>query len=176
MPSPFDVPKPDETVSPIEDEPATMLQPQPAPDPVPSAPPFQESAPQSYGVPSAPVASTPEWNPPPVPDAQWQGQQIGSNTPFQPPPAGTGQNKTLSLISMILGILGLTVCCGSFIVSGAAIVLGFMGRSKANQDPNQYGGSGMAMAGIITGIIGLIGGLLVWLFYGSLILSSGGRF
>lgn len=119
-----------------------------------------------------------EWSPPPVPDAAWKDQQIGSNTPFQPPPAGTGgqnQNKTLALISMIAGIAGLTVCCGSFIISGVALILGFMARSKAKQNAAEYGGEGMAMAGIITGIVGVLAGVVIWILYGSLILGGGMR-
>jgi hypothetical protein len=157
-PSPFSAPEPpapsfiepEPAPPPVADEPATMIQPPPA----------------------APVE---QWTPPPAPEPAWQNQQIGSNTPFNPPVVDVaGPNKTLSLVSMILGILGLTICCGGFIINIAAIITGFMARSKAAADPNQFGGSGMATAGLIMGIVGLLGSVLLWIVYGGLILSSGG--
>lgn len=114
-------------------------------------------------APAAPVA---EWTPPPPPEANWQNQDVGSNTPFQPPPAGTeGQNKTLAIISLVAGILGMTICCGSFVISVVAIVTGFMARGKANSDPGQYGGAGMALGGIITGALGLVLSVLFMILY-----------
>lgn len=93
-------------------------------------------------------------------------------------PPAAGQNKTLAIISLVCGILGLTVCCGSFIVSIVALVLGFMARGKANQLPAQYGGAGLAMGGIITGALGLLGSLIAvvaWFIWGAAILATAGR-
>ncbi|MEO6654839.1 MAG: DUF4190 domain-containing protein [Pyrinomonadaceae bacterium] len=146
LPSVYDDPA---SSTPPYDEPATMIQP--------------EFSSQYEPAPPAPVA---EWTPPPAPDASWQNQEIESNTTFQPLPAGgAGQNKTLAIISIVCGILGMTVCCGSFVVSIAALILGFMARSKAAQNPSEYGGAGMAMGGIITGALGLIGSLIFIIFY-----------
>lgn len=164
-PSPFSAPEPEaipvpdpvvHEAAPAYDEPETKIQP-------------------SVDVPFEPPAPVQEWNPPPVPDAQWQNQEVGSNTPFNPPPAGVeGQNKTLALVSLILGILGLTICCGGFLPSIAALITGFMARGKANSDPSAFGGAGMAMGGIITGALGLVGAIVIWIIYGGLILSGGG--
>lgn len=76
-----------------------------------------------------------------------------------------GQNKTLAIISLVCGILGLTLCCGSFIVSLAALILGFMAKGKASSNPAQYGGAGLALGGIISGALGLVGGVIVWIIY-----------
>lgn len=134
----------EEPASPAFDEAATMIQPA-----------FNSP----FDAAHAPVA---EWTPPPVPDAAWQNQEIGSNTPFQPPPAGAGgENKTLAIVSLVAGILGMTICCGGLIPSIVAIVTGVMARSKAAQDPQQYGGAGLAMAGLITGVLGLILGIVL---------------
>lgn len=112
-----------------------------------------------------PPAPIQEWTPPPPPDASWQNQAIGSNTPFQPPPAGAGgQNKTLAIISLVCGILSL-VCCSWFIPGIAAIVMGFIARSKANSDPANYGGGGLALGGIITGAISVVLGIIVIILY-----------
>lgn len=71
--------------------------------------------------------------------------------PQPPPPAPAAQKSSLPVISLVLGIL--SVICGGFILGIAAIVTGVMGRKKAKA----YGsGSGMALAGIITGIIGTV--------------------
>lgn len=133
------------------DEAATMIQPS-----------FQspfEQAPAAWEPTPAPVE---QWSPPPAPDASWQNQQIGSNTPFQPPPTGAGgQNKTLAIVSLVAGILGMTVCCGGLIPSIVAIVTGFMARSKAAQNPAEYGGAGLATGGLITGILGLVLGIVL---------------
>ena len=94
---------------------------------------------------------------------------------MQSPPPAAGQNKTLAIISLVCGILGLTVCCGSFIVSLVGLILGFMAKGKANSDPAHYGGSGLALGGIITGALGLIGSLIaviIYFFYAAAIMSQ----
>ena len=131
------------------DEPETLVQPM-ASMPLETPPP-------------APIA---EWTPPPAPDATWQNQEISSNTPFQPPVSGTsaGENKTLAIISLVVGILSL-LCCGWFIPGIAAIILGFIAKGKATSDPAQYGGAGLALGGMITGGVSIILGIIVVILY-----------
>jgi len=165
-PSPFSEPQPsyeqptpayDQPVQPQWDEPATMIQ-------TPADIPFE---------PPAPVQ---EWTPPPVPDAQWQNQQIGSQTPFQPPPAGVGgQNKTLPIVSLVLGIL--SVCCYvSPILGVAALITGWMGLKNIKNDPNTYGGRGLALAGMICGgiflVVGIVYYVIIILAYAGMIAGS----
>ncbi len=103
------------------------------------------------------------WMPPPAPDANWQNQQIGQNTPFQPPVAGAGLNQTLPIISLVLGIVSL--CCYISPITGiAALITGYLGIKNINNDPNQYGGKGLAIAGMITGGVFLLVGLLYWIY------------
>ena len=102
--------------------------------PIPS--PFGEQMPPSYQAPTTPPFEPPEfkveevkaeqlntpfaedvaqgnqqmaeqsWTPPAAPEQSWENQEIGQNTPFQPPPAGVGgENKTLAIVSLVLGIL-----------------------------------------------------------------------
>lgn len=174
IPSPFggkpDNIEPDVKVKPLVEEPA----PKPAsPFAEPSAPaspfadpavpseaynPFESSAP----APKAPAA---EWTPPAAPVASWQDQSVGENTPFQPPVAATGaQSKTLAIVSLVLGILGLTLCCGTILPSLIAMILGFMARSKAANDPANYGGAGLALGGLITGILGFVFSIAYFIF------------
>jgi hypothetical protein len=105
-----------------------------------------------------------EWTPPPSPDQSWQEQGVGANTPFQPPVAGGGQNQTLPIISLIFGIL--SVCCYIGPITGIiALITGFLGMKNANNDPAQYGGKGLAIAGMITGGIFFVLYTLLWLLY-----------
>ena len=153
-------------------EAATMMQPSfsipesvPEPAPAWNPPPTPQT---DWSPPPAPVA---EWTPPPAPDASWQNQEIGSNTPFQSPPRGVAtQNNTLGLVSLILGILSF-VCLG-FLGSIPAIILGLMQRSKIKNNPAEYGGAGMAVAGIILGVLNVIVTIVILILYAGLIFAN----
>lgn len=144
-PSPFSTPEEPQPrpAEPSWDEAATMMQP-------------------PVNVPFDPPAPVQEWAPPPVPDASWQNQQIGSNTPFQPPPAGVGgQNKTLPIVSLVLGIL--SICCYVSPVTGiAAIITGFLALKNIKADPNTYGGKGLAIGGMVCGGVFLLVGVIYY--------------
>jgi len=151
IPSPFDEPKRSTYEPPVYETPAppSFADPEPV---------HEEPAFNPFDQPSnAPMAQS-EWTPPPAPDAGWQNQQIGQNTPFQPPAAGTGSiNQTLPIISLVLGIVSL--CCYVSPLTGlGALVTGYLGIKNINQDPRVYGGKGLAIAGmIIGGIMFLVG-------------------
>lgn len=155
--------------------------------PIPS--PFDKSMPPGYHQPTTPPFAEPEkpsglgqdafnqtpfdqqpmppatWSPPPAPDAGWQNQEIGQNTPFQPPvAAGSGQNNTLAIVSLVLGILSIP-CCGFILFGIAALVTGFMAKGKADQNPNEYGGRGLALGGMIIGAITIVIGIIVNIVY-----------
>ncbi len=103
------------------------------------------------------------WTPPPAPDANWQNQQIGQNTPFQPPPAGQAQNQTLPIVSLVLGIMSL--CCYVSPLTGiGALVTGYLGMKNANTDPANYGGKTLAIVGMILGGLFLLIGIAYWIF------------
>jgi hypothetical protein len=103
-----------------------------------------------------------EWTPPPAPVAGWQDQGLGANTPFQPPVA-SGQNQTLAIVSLVLGIL--SICACGILTGIPAIITGFMAKNNADSNPAEYGGRGMALAGMITGGIGTILGILTVIYY-----------
>lgn len=150
----FIEPEPEPAPPPMADEPETMIQPPPAFEPPPPAP-------------------VEQWTPPPAPDANWQNQEIGSNTPFNPPPAGVaGQSQGLAIAAMICGILS-CLCCLSIFTGPAGAIMGFIARKKANEDPANYGGGTFATVGMITGVIGFIIGIsliILQVFFG--VLSS----
>jgi hypothetical protein len=166
-PSPFSAPPADEPgpanfpTSPPIPSPFNAMPKEPIPES--EAPQFAEpeiASPNPFDQPAqtAPMAQA-EFNTPATPESNMQNpQNFGA-------PAAAGQNKTLSIIALILGIAGLTICCGTFLPSLLGVILGFMGRSKATSDPSQYGGAGLALGGIITGAIGLIGGVIFWIVY-----------
>ena len=103
-----------------------------------------------------------EWTPPPAPMSEWQNQSIGQNTPFQPPLSGQGEDRTLAIVSLVCGILSLT-CCGA--VTGiAALITGYMAKNNVENNPQQYGGRGFALAGMIMGGISIVLTVL-WLVF-----------
>ncbi|MBD0371256.1 MAG: DUF4190 domain-containing protein [Pyrinomonadaceae bacterium] len=122
--------------------------------------------------PSQPPAAQNDWSaPPPAPQQQtgWgdtpgsyqPGSQVMGGTGWQAPPpppfpgAGGGQQKTLAIASLVLGILSL-VCLG-IITGPVAIILGVMALNKEKNEPAIYGGGkGMAYAGIALGAISVV--------------------
>lgn len=174
-PTPFDAPPPSPFAAPEEpmssstsyeepayDEAATMIQPTFEPPPFEPSTPAFDAVPSAFDTPAAaPVA---EWTPPPAPDAGWANQEIGSNTPFQTPPPGVGgENKTLAIVSLVLGIVSL--CCYVSPLTGlAALITGFLAMKNVNNDPAQYGGKGLAIAGMVTGGLFFLIGIIYWVF------------
>lgn len=149
-PSPFDVPTPSGYQSP------SLSSPFKEPEPMFDEP--RESFNQSpFG--NSPMMQQSEWTPPPAPDANWMNQGIGQNTPFQPPIAG-GQNQTLAIVSLVCGVLSIVCCWFSIFVGPAGLITGYIAKNKADENPAQFGGRGMALAGMITGGIGTGLGIL----------------
>lgn len=171
IPSPFDDAKPTKFEAPSTPLPSFKEPETTANEPFTPMPFGQQNAADNQ-----PVKQT-DWTPPPVPDANWQNQNIDSNTPFQPPPAGVGgENKTLAIVSLALGILSIP-CCGFIVIGIAAAITGFIAKKKIDENPNEYGGRGMAMAGLIIGSITTVIGLvltILQIFFG--VLGSMGNF
>lgn len=203
---PVDVPKPEFKSSPFGEKPQTpfgMPPNPPSPFESPSSPfqstPFgppqktMQETPNQFGSSpfsqvNEPFASQPfqqvEWSPPPAPVAGWQEQSLGTNTPFQPPVAGS-QSQTLAIVSLICGVISVIgvlgyiipvvnlVCAAlNFLLGIGAIVAGVLARSRAAANPEQYGGAGLAMGGIISGAIGF----LLVIGWGILVVISLSRF
>ncbi|TDB71999.1 DUF4190 domain-containing protein [Micromonospora sp. KC721] len=150
---------------------------QPPHDPYGQQPPHDP-----YGQPAPGQPADPYAQPPQAPYGQpAPGQPYGQPAdphaqPYGPPthpgagyPQPAGQQNTLGLVSMILGIVSIPMlCCFSLgIPLGiAAVVTGWMGRQKAAQGLASNGGQ--AKAGLICGavavglgVLGLIVNLVV---------------
>jgi hypothetical protein len=78
-----------------------------------------------------------------------------------------GQSQGLATAALICGILALPCgfcCAGLGLPLGiAAIVMGGIAMSRANAQPELYGGKGMAIGGLACGIGGLLFGILMLL-------------
>ena len=91
--------------------------------------------------------------------ASWQNP---AQSVQNPPPGlqnfGQSKDQTLPTVALVLGILSLLVICcyGGFPLGLAAIVTGFLGMKNADANPTRYGGRGMAIAGMVLGVISLI--------------------
>ena len=78
----------------------------------------------------------------------------------QPP---KGKSPGLAVASMVCGILSIPVCCVwvlSIILGLLGVVLGIIARGKITR--GEASGGGMAVTGIVCGIIGLLFGLTIF--------------
>jgi len=81
---------------------------------------------------------------------------IPSSTTAQPAPATASATNTLSIVSLALAIAGILL--GQGLLSGAAVVLAFVARSREPQ------GIATANWGLALGFVGLFGGVLFGIF------------
>jgi competence protein ComGC len=65
-------------------------------------------------------------------------------------------SKKLAITSLILGIVSLPTMGLLFIGGIVGLILGIQARRKAKSTPEQYGGKGIALAGIITSVLSLV--------------------
>lgn len=76
------------------------------------------------------------------------------------------RNQTLPYIALSLGLASVVmVCCQGGIWLGLpAVVIGVLGMRNAEKDPNQYTGRGMAVAGMVLGIVTFLASLIFLIF------------
>ncbi|PWU57280.1 hypothetical protein DLE60_24805 [Micromonospora globispora] len=123
----------------------------------------QPTSGQPYGQPTSgqpygqPTSGQPYGQPPPYQDPYAAQQPYGAAPTY--PNAGypqpQGQQNTLGLVSMILGIASIPLICCLYLgipVGIAAVVTGYLGRQKAAQ--GLATNDGQAKAGLICGAIG----------------------
>ncbi|MEP6924129.1 MAG: hypothetical protein ABI954_06670 [Pyrinomonadaceae bacterium] len=146
----------------------------------PRTPTFQEPEPPQFGQQpnfgqqpfgEQPFGQQPaEWIPPPVPQAGWDNQGLGQNTPFNPPPVRAGINQTLPIVSLGLGAASITIgwCCSlGLLLAPAALITGFIGLSQIKKNPQTHGGKGLAIGGMATAGVFLAIYILIIVLYGA---------
>ncbi len=112
------------------------------------------------------------------PASGWQQQ---SPVPYQQqgqPMVVAMQSQGLAVTSLCLGIASMTIglCCYlGVLLSPAAMITGFIYLSQNKADPVRYPARGLAIGGIVTGIIYFAILALIILIYGAAILSGGLR-
>lgn len=94
------------------------------------------------------------------------------STPTLTPNAPAPQPKTpaISVWSLVLGIL--SIFCLWILGSIPAIILGIVGIKKANENPQEVGGKGLALAGIITGSVGILTGIATMGMYAAMVMPA----
>lgn len=151
-------------VEPTPEQPDAGATPPSAQQP-PAAPPPPPPAAPTPAAPTPPAAATPAVPPPPPPPVY---AAPGAPVPGYPVGAAAAAPATnqKAIWSLVLGILAVLGCCG--LVTGiVALVLGNQARNEIKTSSGTQGGDGMALAGMITGGIG-IALTLVWIpvFFG----------
>jgi len=136
------------------------------------------SMPPSVSPAEQPTLDFPDaYKPPPVQMAAQQSIQPGWKPP--PPPAYASQpQKSLAVLSMVLGIVSITIgmCCYfGVLTSPVALGLGVFSLYQIKQDPSKYGGKGMAIAGIVTGALYFVFAALIVLIWGLGVMMSAPR-
>lgn len=124
--------------------------------------PYSQPQPPQYG--QQPASGQPYGQPPPYQDPYAAQQPYGAAPTY--PNAGypqpQGQQNTLGLVSMILGIASIPLVCCLYLgipVGIAAVITGYLGRQKAAQ--GLATNDGQAKAGLICGAIAAILGIVL---------------
>jgi hypothetical protein len=121
-------------------------------DPFAPPPPGEQPPPNPYGAQQPPPYGAPAPNGTPAP--------YGTPLPYGTP-SGRARNG-FGVASLVLGISSL-LCLFAFVVPPVlAVVFGFVGRARAKRGEATNGG--LALAGIITGGLGLLAAVAVYAF------------
>ena len=102
-----------------------------------------------------------------APPAPWQNPSPVQMPQYGAPGFTQSKDQTLPTIGLVLGIASMVmVCCyGGIWLGLPAAVVGFLGMQNADKDPMRYGGRGLAIAGMVLGVISFLASL-VFLFIG----------
>jgi hypothetical protein len=96
-----------------------------------------------------PAAELPEINSLLAARAAMPAPAAGLLAPSEP----VAPQKGLAVTSLVLGILAFPTC---FLTGIPAIICGHIAQSRARREPAQYGGAGLATAGLVLGYISVV--------------------
>lgn len=122
------------------------------------------------GPPPGPPSSSPpgagaagdRWVPPPVGHGLGHPGAAPDGSVYYSPGATARPSRGLATWALVLGILSLVLfwACGLGVLFGIlAVVFGAMGRSRAREVPGSPN-AGRAVAGLVMGLVGIVGGIL----------------
>jgi Domain of unknown function (DUF4190) len=128
--------------------------------------------PQTPPPPPSPYPPTP----PPPPQ---YGAYPGSYPPLPPPqpygsyaPPPTAPKNGLGLASLVIAIIGLFTVFGGLVLGVIAMILGFIGWGRAKR--GEATNAGVAIAGIVLGLLGIIVSIVAIFFVVSVFDEFGG--
>ncbi|NUR08204.1 MAG: DUF4190 domain-containing protein [Nocardioidaceae bacterium] len=150
--------------------PSRPAQPEPQPEPHPEQPaqqpeqPAEPAPPPPYGQPYG-QSYEQLYEQPSYPQQPGYGQPAYGQPGYPPPgmygyPAPPTNGKAQAALWSGIGSLVLFWCCGLGVLGIVPLVLGVKARSEIRATGGQQGGDGMALAGIVTGSIAIVLGLL----------------
>ncbi len=103
-----------------------------------------------------------EWKGEPGPAygaSSWQS--YGGGGPYGAPPAAPPMSGR-AVTALVLGIASVVVCCLGPLLGVPAIIVGLRARKEIVAAQGRAGGDGLALGGIIAGVLGSLVGLAVW--------------
>jgi hypothetical protein len=80
---------------------------------------------------------------------------------YQAPVVVVQKTEGIFVAAMILGITSILMWYAGFILGTLAIIFYYKGKARLKADPT-LGGSGMGMAGLVTGIVGVSLSCIIW--------------
>jgi len=98
---------------------------------------------------------------------QWPAQsQVAPTQQYPLAGYGVSRDQALPTVSLVLGIIsGLLVCCAGGIYLGLpAAIVGYLAIRNIDSRPDKYTGRGMAIGGMVLGIITFLASLLFLIF------------
>lgn len=103
---------------------------------------------------NSPIGQT-QVSPLPVANQQYGSAAYGKTT-----------DQTLATVSLVLGIVSVfLVCCAGGILLGLpAAIVGYIAMKNVETNPAKYSGRGMAIAGMVLGIVTFLGSLFILIF------------
>ena len=132
---------------------------------------YRDDPPPTVIMNEARVTNPVSWQQPTAPPpAVYQGQQMMGQYPMSMTP-----NQTLAIVSLCLGVGSVTIgwCCYiGVLLSPAALITGFIALSQIKKDPKTYGGRGLAIGGVVTGLVYIAVVVLIVILYGAAIFLS----
>ena len=124
---------------------------------------YADDSPPTMVLDQARVTNPASWpaSPPSSPPARWQQPNLQDQT-YGAPAYIRARDQTIPTIALILGILSVfMICCyGGIWLGLPAAVLGFLGMRNSDTDSSKYGGRGMAIGGMVLGVISFLASLV----------------